>query len=201
MDLLDWIVRISGVGAVGFLVINGISRFRLIPEGDPPLVVQLIIFLLSATWVCSLCLSAAMPINTVVYLSNGSDRAYDIRLGDWRFCLPGRSYQHFTWRRVPTEELVAHAAGSPDEERFAVTQGTWFINVSPTNVYVDVIDLATESIGLNAFYIDKAQKLHFDATRGRPYQLYSQPPVDRIYSLEGDIKRRRAPAPCPSPGS
>ena len=198
MDWLDWTVRCAG-GLFGLLtLVFGLSRISTFTERDVPPYWMPIFALVGIVWAISLVADWLMPIETTLYLANGGDTAREARIDSEVTCIPGKSYDGYTYRwQVPSLVIVA-GSSSDTEQRYPVGRGTWFINTSPVVVTADMYEPSASTIDFNALMSPSAGALHISSHYGRPYRMFSQSPLDRFYSPSGDVAQRSFSGPCPN---
>ena len=196
MDWLDWIVRGAG-GLFGLLTLAfGMSRATAFTERDVAPIWWALFTVVGAIWATALVASWLVPIDTTVYLTNGSDEARAALLGNREVCIPGKAYDGFTWRLGAPESVTVVEGGK--QQRYAIGKGTWFINLSSTVVTADMYESGL-SVAYDAVFASNVQAFKINSRYGRPFRMFSQLPMDRIYSADGDIEHASTEGPCPRP--
>ncbi len=198
MDTLDWIARGSGV-SFGLLLL-ALGATRLNPAGgagDISPVWQVLLAIAGGIWAVTLIADWLFPVTTTVYIANASAGSYDVRLADGsETCLGAKLYWGRSWRLWPPNSLAVLEVGSGRIERFQIGKGTWFINVSSVPVSADMHDNATDSIDFDALLALKPEVVHLSNSIGRPFRLFSQLPMDRIYTPDGDVTQSWSSGRC-----
>jgi hypothetical protein len=198
MDWLDWIVRVAG-GSFGLLTLAfGFSRISNFTERDVAPIWWLAFIFIGTVWAVSLAANWMLPVSTTVYLANGSDHATAARIDGDIICIPGKSYDGFSYRlRVPKLVVVVSSAAGP-EQRYPVGKGTWLINTSSEIVTADMYEPSSNSIEFDALMSNRQGVLHINSRFGRPFRMFSQAPLDRAYTASGDVVPRSIDGPCPA---
>jgi hypothetical protein len=197
MDWLDWIVR--GAGAVfGLLtLLFGFSRISSFTERDISVLWWLGFAVVGAVWAIAQITDWIVPISTTIYLANGGKEALPARIGGDQFCIPEKSYDGFTWRFGAPNTVTVGGEASQPERRYTIDRGTWFINLSSTVVTADMYE-SSGTIDFDALFSDQQGAIHVSSKLGRPFRLFSQTPLDRMYSPDGDVMRDSTEGPCPA---
>jgi hypothetical protein len=196
MDWLDWIVRGTGLTFGLLIVAFGFSRVSSFAERDISPLWWFVFSLVGPVWVIALVAGWVLPIATTVYLANGSKEPLPARIGKDQICIPAKSYDGFSWRLSTPETVIVGGGESGPEQSYSVGKGTWFINLSPIIVTADMYE-SSGSIILDALLSDQQGAIHVNSRLGRPSRMFSQSPLDRFYSPEGDIVRDSVAGPCP----
>lgn len=199
MDALDWIVRGAGGMFALLTVALGISRATSVVDRDVSPAWWAGFIVVGAIWIASLIADWTFPIQTTVYLANGSKDAQTAYLGDAVVCLPAKSYDDFNWRFGAPAEVRIGANGAPEQETYRIGKGTWLINVAHSTVTIDMFSSASPEIDYDAMAATRPGSIRVNSKYGRPFRMFSQLPLDRIYSPDGDVVERSRSGPCPAP--
>lgn len=193
MDYVDWATDIAGGALALLIIVAGFSRLSGSVERDISPLWRLGFIASGGTLATALVFGWIFPAETIVYVANGSGVPRQVRIGDEVICLPGKSYQDFTWRLSPPDAVVV--GGAEREQRYAIGKGSWFINTAPATVSADMY---TDSAGIafDAFTYKTSGAIRIDSHYGRPMRMFSQSSFNRVYSMDGDVMRRSASGPC-----
>jgi hypothetical protein len=197
MDWLDWTVR--GAGATfGLLTLAfGLSRASAFTERD---VSPFWWFAFAATgivWAVVQVADWALPITTIVYLANGGDVGKQAKIGGRQVCLPGKSYDGFTWRIAAPSTVTVGGTPTDVLHQYAIGKGTWFINLSTTLVTADMY-AEGNTIDFDALFAYKPEAFKVSSRYGKPFRMFSQSPLDRFYAADGDVIHISFDGPCPA---
>jgi len=197
MDYLDWIIYGSGA-ALGLLTIGlGYSRLSGSVERDISPLTQLVFIVCGAALALALVFGWIFPVRTVVYLANGGNTPRQVKVGDDILCLPGKSFEDFSWR-LDSPDAVIVGGGKERETRYPIGKGTWFINTAPTLVSADMY-AGANSVAFDAFNSTSAGAFRIDSHYGRPFRMFTQSSFYRVYSADGDMVERITSGPCAAP--
>jgi len=197
MDLLVWIMRAAG-GLFALLTLGlAYSRVSSVTERDVNPVWWLAFIVLGAISAVCLVIDWAFPISVTVMLANGGDAPRQARVGDRTICLPAKSYDDLTWRFSVPDAVFVGGNGAA-EQRFAIGKGTWLINTSPVTVTADMYERGGEAVDFDALFAQSTGAIKVSAQYGRPFRMFSQAPIDRVYVADGDVRRRSIDGPCPA---
>jgi len=196
MDWLDWVVRVAGA-TFGLLTLAfGFSRVSAFTERDVSALWWLGFAVVGIVWAIAQIADWTMPITTTVYLANGGNEPLPARIGGDQICIPGKSYDGFSWRLGAPDTVTAGGEASESEHRYTIGKGTWFINLSPTIVTADMYE-DSGSIGFDALFSDRQGAIRVSPKLGRPFRMFSQSPLDRVYAPNGDVMRDSIDGSCP----
>lgn len=194
MDYLDWITDGAG-GALGLLSLGlGLSRLSGSVERDITPLWQLAFIAAGAGLAAALILGWIFPVEVTIYLANAGDAPRQVRMGDETRCLPGKSYDDFSWRLSPPDVVLVGGRGR--ETRYEISKGTWLINTAPATVSADMYDTAG-MVDFDALNAHAAGAIRINSHFGRPLRMFSQSSFDRVYSVDGDVLQRSTSGPCP----
>lgn len=196
MDWLDWVVRGAG-GIFALLTLAfGFSRVSSFAERDVSGLWWVLFGALGIIWGIAQIADWTLPVTTTIYLANGGNESRSAQLGARSICVPALSYDGFSWRIDAPDVVTVTASGSEPEHRYPIAKGTWFINLSPIIVTADMYE-SSGSIDFDALFSDHQGVIHVSSRLGRPFRMFSQSPLDRIYSPSGDIAQSSVAGPCP----
>jgi hypothetical protein len=192
MDDLDWIVRGVGVIACGLLVVHAVRRLNPVDTADTSLAWQLFRLLSLVLWLILLAADHHWPIRTAVYIVNSGDAGIDISVGRSAFCLPGKSYRVLTWRWAVPPQFEAKDGPKGGPVPYRIEAGTWIVNVASTTVSADFLDRNDFLAPIKPDFLSLGGggRIRVSLRSGRPYRLYSELPLDRAFTTDGDIAER-----------
>lgn len=197
MDILDWVMYVSG-GGFGLLTLGlGLSRVTAFAERDIAPIWWIGFIVFGGVLAVSLIGDWFFPIEVTIYVANGGDVARQIQIDSQTICIPAKSYDRFSWRiRLPDSVILDGGRDQP-QTKFEVGKGTWFINASPETVTADMYDRASNSIDFGGLFArPESGPLRVNARYGRPFRMFTQSSLDRAYDPNGDIKRLSRSGPC-----
>ncbi len=196
MDFVDWIMYVSG-GAFGLLTLGlALSRASAFTERDinPIWWIAFIVFggLLAVTLIADL----VVPVDTIIYLTNGSNDAREVLIDSRAICMPPKSYDRFQWRLGRPDKVTVVGANGDRGGVYKVDKGTWLINASSVSVYADMYAEGGNAIDYDALAAPQRSAVHVDGRYGKPFRMFSQSQFDRVYSAGGDIVEGSRSGPC-----
>jgi hypothetical protein len=196
MDILDWVMYAAGT-AFGLLTLGlGLSRASAFTERDVNPLWWLGFIVFGAILAVSLIVDWILPVETTIYLANGGTTAREVLFDDRPICLPAKSYDDFRWRLGTPNTVTVVGDAEQKAHRYKIEKGTWFINTSEVMVSADMYSDDATSIAYDALSSPSNGVMHVGGRLGRPFRMFSQSSLDRIYSPSGDIVRRSSSGPC-----
>jgi hypothetical protein len=136
------------------------------------------------------------PIDTTVYLVNGSTHAREVLIDSRAVCMPPKSYDRFQWRVSPPDQVTVVGENGDHSGVFKISKGTWLINASSTVVSADMYDSRGPAIDYDALSSPARAVMRVDGRYGKPFRMFSQSSFDRVYSADGDVLERSISGPC-----
>ncbi|HEY1722298.1 MAG TPA: hypothetical protein VGG27_13730 [Magnetospirillaceae bacterium] len=195
MDFIDWIMYLSG-GAFGLLTLGlGLSRASAFTERDVNPVWWLGFIVFGGLLAGTLIIDWIVPIETTIYLANGSDIAHEVVIGGETICLPGKSYDSFHWRLDSPTQITIRSENN-ERDQYPIGKGTWLINTSTILVSADMYQEDGMGISYDAMTAQSRGAIHVSSNLGKPFRMFSQSSFDRVYDPSGDVQRRSHTGPC-----
>jgi len=199
MDWLDWVVRAAGA-VFGLLTLAfGMSRATAFTERDTSPLWWVAFAAVGATWAVAQIADWTMPISTILYLANGGNNPRAAQVDGKTICIPAKSYDGFTWRFAVPAQVTFSGEGGEDRNRIPIGKGTWFINLSSTLVTADMYE-SSGSVAYDALFAKQSQAIKVSSKYGRPFRMFTQLPLDRIYSPDGDVAEASYEGACRAGG-
>lgn len=194
-DAIDFLSNGLAVIFFGSLAVLGYAKLNISGNADTAPIFRVVTAVAGLGWLVFMTLDWVLPVKTVLYVANTGDLPYQIHAGGDGFCLPAKSWERLSWRFDPPTKVATAAADGSRSVTDTIGKGTWFINVAPTPLSVDVINYDQEEISQDRILASSAGTFHLQL-KGEPYRLYSQLPVDRV-SIAPDVEENSTGLPCP----
>ncbi len=198
-DALDWAIAGLGCLTLALLLWHCIVGFNLLEPGAYWSGEGRVAAIAFALWSVLVMANWLWPVRSTVYVVNNDYDSLDVVAGGQDICLPSKSYRGFVWRSSVPREIMVYDRRTGEETRFPVGPGIWLVNGAHANITADFLadsGGSAAAMQTDVVALGGKQTLRVALRGGSSIHFYSAMPLDRIFSVGGDMAARHSAGPC-----
>lgn len=193
-DLLDWGVILAAALAILAWALRSAAGVDLFQPRSSLSLISGIAAIGAATFVALWLADWFWPVRVSVYLVNAENQPMHIDIGDHKGCLMPKSFVVLTWRWNWPKTLEFIDPVSDSDKLLTLSPGTWIANPSGQKISADLSNV--RSMAQNTVSVDQEFAVNIKVASGGIYRIFSDLPMDRVFSPEGDVLADKLKKSC-----